>query len=264
MIDLKKTGITILSIFSIFLVWVVAYSTVSNPMLLPSPYAVVKAFLLLFVSKASLTVILMSLLRLIAAMLVAFILGFVLGFWSGFKKNVALYLRPFVTVLRTIPVISIVVILLILFGFKLTPYIITFLMIFPIIYQSVYDGILGIDSELVDVYKLEDNRLITGLKYCYIPLINQSIKTALLQSAGLGIKVLVMAEYLSQTKSSIGNALYLAKVNLEYDHVFAWTLFLIFLAVILEILIERYTILRLKGTSLELSKQKSSDQKSEE
>jgi NitT/TauT family transport system permease protein len=61
-----------------------------------------------------------------------------------------------------------------------------------------------------------------------------------LQSAGLGIKVLVMAEFLAQTRNSIGNQLYLAKVNLEYDRVFAWTILLIIIAVILEFLIEYY------------------------
>jgi len=255
-IDLKKTGVTVLSIFSLFLVWVVAFVVVSSPMLLPSPWKVFEAFFNLFVSPDSLQAMLSSFLRLLLALAIAFVLGFVLGVWAGFKANVATFLRPFVSVLRTIPVISIVVILLILFGFKYTPYIITFLMIFPIIFQSVYDGILHVDSELVDVYMLEDNRLITGLRYCYIPLIQSSIKTALLQSAGLGIKVLVMAEYLSQTKHSIGNALYLSKVNLAYDEVFAWTLLLIFLAVIFEILIEKYTDFKTK-TSAFPSKPKS-------
>lgn len=111
---------------------------------------------------------------------------------------------------------------------------------------------------MVDVYKLEDNRLITGLKHCYIPLINTQIKTALLQSAGLGIKVLVMAEYLSQTKTSIGNSLYLAKVTLEFDQVFAWTILLILMAIVLSILIERYS-LRNSTQPIQKSKVKSSE-----
>ena len=127
-----------------------------------------------------------------------------------------------------------------MFGFSFTPYIITFLMIFPLIYQGTYGAIKGIDQELIDVYKLEDNNFITGLTHCYIPLISKQIRTALLQSLGLGIKVLVMAEYLSQTKNSIGNKLYLAKVNLNYDEVFAWTLLLIVLALFLELLIKHY------------------------
>ncbi|MCK5731675.1 MAG: ABC transporter permease subunit, partial [Tenericutes bacterium] len=202
--------------------------------------AVLVAFGNIFIDGDSLSVILFTILRLLVGLLFASLFGFLLGIIAGFRKNFAIFLNPFVTVLRTIPVISITVILLIMFGFSLTPYIITFLMLFPLIYQSTYGAITSIDKELIDVYKLEDNNFFTGLRYCYLPLISKNIRTALLQSLGLGIKVLVMAEYLSQTKKSIGAELYLAKVNLQYDEVFAWTLLLIILALAFELLINHY------------------------
>lgn len=255
---MKKTSITLFSVFFLFLIWIIGYLIVSNPLLLPDPIDVFKAFIGLFSNGKSLLVMLMTIVRLLIALLVAFVLGFLLGIWSGFKPNIARFLHPSVTILRTIPVISIVVILLILFGFSLTPYLITFLMIFPVIYQAIYEGIKNIDSEMVDVYKLEDNHLWTGLWHCYIPLINTQVKTALLQSAGLGIKVLIMAEYLSQTKKSIGNSIYLAKVTLAYDQVFAWTILLILLAIGLQMVIERYS-LKNSTISIQNSKVKSND-----
>jgi len=237
---LKKTGITVLSIFFLFLVWIIAGLIVNNSLLLPQPQEVLLAFGKIFINIDSLSVIFHTILRLLVGLLFASFFGFLLGIVAGFKKQFSIFFNPIVTVLRTIPVISITVILLIMFGFSFTPYIITFLMIFPLIYQGTYGAIKGIDQELIDVYKLEDNNFITGLTHCYIPLISKQIRTALLQSLGLGIKVLVMAEYLSQTKNSIGNKLYLAKVNLNYDEVFAWTLLLIVLALFLELLIKHY------------------------
>ncbi len=118
------------------------------------------------------------------------------------------------------------------------------MMIFPIIYQAISDGIANIDHELIDVFKLEDENVWDGIKYCYLPLIEHQIRTAFLQAAGLGVKVLVMAEYLAQTRNSVGNALYLAKVNLEYDKVFAWTLLLILLAIVIEAIIRRFNHLK--------------------
>ena len=237
---MKKTGITILSIFFLFLVWIIFGAIVNNDLLLPKPGAVLIAFGNIFIEADSLSVILFTILRLLVGLLFASLFGFLLGIIAGFKKGFAVFLNPVVTVLRTIPVISITVILLIMFGFSLTPYIITFLMLFPLIYQSTYGAITSIDKELIDVYKLEDNNFFTGLRHCYLPLISTNIRTALLQSLGLGIKVLVMAEYLSQTKNSIGAELYLAKVNLQYDEVFAWTLLLIALALTFELLINHY------------------------
>jgi len=237
---LKKTGLTILSIFFIFLVWVIAGAIVDNSLLLPKPIDVIVAFGKIFIETDSLSVILFTILRLLVGVLIASIFGLLLGILAGFKNSFATFFNPIVTILRTVPVISITVILLIIFGFSLTPYIITFLMLFPLIYQGTYGAITNIDSELIDVYKLEDDNFWSGLVHCYFPLISKNIRTSLLQSLGLGIKVLVMAEYLSQTKNSIGNQLYLAKVNLQYDEVFAWTFLLIFIALLFELLINHY------------------------
>lgn len=255
---MKKTGITVLSVFTIFLVWTALYAIIHNPLLLPDPISVIIAFGKLFVQSASLSAIFSTVFRLLLAMSIATALGMGLAIVSAFRENVAVFLRPAVTVLRTVPVISVVVIILIVFGFSLTPYIITFLMIFPLIYQAVFGALKDIDKELIDVYRLEDNRFWSGLRYCYLPLIQNQIRTALLQAAGLGIKVLVMAEYLAQTRNSIGNSLYLAKVNLAYDGVFAWTLLLILLAVLLEIAIERSNFMKrpiMTQSSLEKAKE---------
>lgn len=249
MICLKKTGITVLSIFFLFLVWVLAGLYVNNQLLLPTPDRVLKAFGQIFIDKDSLAVILATILRLLVSIMIAFIMGFSMALIAGFRKNFAIFLNPIITVLRTVPVISITVILLIIAGFRTTPYIITFLMLFPLIYQVIYGAIIGIDKELIDVYRLEDNNWLTGIIHCYIPLISRDIRTSLLQSLGLGIKVLVMAEYLSQTKNSIGNYLYLAKVNLQYDKVFAWTFLLILLALLFELLINHYKAFRVKTVS---------------
>ncbi len=241
---MKKTIWMTSSIFTLFLIWVIAYEAINHPIILPSPISVLNAMIGIFTHQDTLHAILMTCLRLIVAIALSSILGIALGVLSGFKHQIAIFLKPYVTILRTIPVISIVVILLILFGFNYTPYIITFLMVFPIIYSSVLEGIHQMDHELLDVYHLEEHDFKLGLKLVYFPMIKKYILLSFLQSFGLGIKVLVMAEFLSQTKYSIGNQIFLAKVNLTYDKVFAWTIILILLSVLIEYVIHRYQ----KGT----------------
>jgi NitT/TauT family transport system permease protein len=107
-------------------------------------------------------------------------------------------------------------------------------MVFPIVFQATEDGIKSIDKELIDVYKLEEHHLPMAIKNLYFPLIKPYLFLSLLQSFGLGVKVLVMAEYLSQTKNSIGNALYLARINIEYQYVYAWTIVLIMISLLFE------------------------------
>lgn len=243
---MRKASITVLAIFFIFVFWLLMDIAIDNSLLLPKPTMVFTAFFRIITDSASLTAIISTLLRLLIGLAIAFIVGFGLGVFAGLNDNVATFLSPIVTILRTVPVISITVIVLIMLGFTLTPYLITFLMLFPLIYQGVYGAIKNIDQELIDVYKLEDNHIFSAIIHCYIPLISQEIKTSLLQSLGLGIKVLVMAEYLAQTQNSIGNNLYIAKVNLEFDFVFAWTIILIIIALVFEVFINHYKRLKQK------------------
>ena len=231
---MKNRLVSLSGVFAVFLVWIAASAIVANPMLLPTPWKTAEAFYGIITGRSSLYAIGATALRLVAAMGVATILGLSAGIAAGLVPGVYRFLRPVVTVLRTVPVISIVVIVLIVFGFASTPYVITFLMVFPILFQASADGIRRIDPELVDVFKLEDGTLWGGLRHCYLPLLSADIRTALLQAAGLGVKVLVMAEYLAQTPHSVGNALYLAKVELDFGSVFAWTALLVLMAALIE------------------------------
>jgi len=256
---MKKTLLAGSSVFVLFLVWLIAAALLQNEIILPGPQAVFQAFWEIVTSLRNLEAIGSTILRLLLAMGIALVTGLFLGVIGGLKPAISQILKPIVTILRTVPVISIVIIVLIIFGFRDTPYVITFLMIFPLLYQAVSEGIKNIDPELIDVYKLEDDHFFSGLWHCYLPLIGDQIKTALLQSAGLGIKVMIMAEYLSQTQNSIGNMLYLEKVNLRFDYVFAWTGILIIAAVIMEAMIERYSQKKLPGSLIFAMKRQERD-----
>jgi len=227
-------------VFAVFLVWVAASAIVGNDLLLPTPWDTAIAFFGIFTRTASLRAIGMTALRLTVAMTAAAVTGLAAGIAAGLIPAIHRFLRPIVTVFRTVPVISVVVIVLIVFGFHSTPYVITFLMVFPILFQGAADGIRRIDPELIEVYKIEDDSIAGGIRHCYLPLIAADIRTALLQAAGLGVKVLVMAEYLAQTPYSVGNALYLAKVELDFAAVFAWTALLVLMAAGIEASVRRH------------------------
>lgn len=240
MIILKKTGLTILSIFILFLIWQISAVAVDTSVILPYPKDVLVAFFRIFIELDSLTIIFYTILRLFLSLIISAFAGIILGVIAGFNDNFAIILTPIVTVLRTIPVIAITIILLMFAGKNTAPYLITFFMLFPLIYQGIYGAIKNIDKELIDVYKLEDNHFYSGLTHCYLPLISKDIRTAFLQSLGLGLKVMVMAEYIAQTENSIGKAISFARTSFEFDKIFAWVLLLIILAIFLELIINHY------------------------
>lgn len=230
----SRQSIQWLAVFIGFMLWISMYFLIDSPLLVPSIENIGLAFVHLFTSKSSLEVIYFTIIRLVIILFISSSCGVLLGAIASKRSKIAYFLQPYVTIFRTIPVISIFVILIILFGFKATPLIVTSLMVFPIVYQQTLESIKQIDQTFLDIYHLEDNRFWSGLKNCYLPLTKNQLLTAFLQSAGLGIKVLVMSEYLAQTPKSIGFSLYLAKTNIRYDQVFAWTILLIIVAILFE------------------------------
>jgi len=142
--------------------------------------------------------------------------------------------------MRVLPVASIILIVLIMFGQRgfsdltFSPILVSLLLIVPIVFEEVYRSIVNIDKDLIDVARLDARNKSSLVFNAYLPLIFKNIETSIYQSIGLGIKVMVMAEYISQTQTSIGKALYDAKTFLNYDQVFAWTIILIILCVLIE------------------------------
>lgn len=231
---LKKTNVLVSSLFILFLIWVIVAKHYGNDVLIPGPKKVLSAFFGLFSSSDNLMAIGHTFIRLCVSLVIAYGSAIVCAAVSVRFKAVGWFLNPAIIVLRTIPVISVIVIILIIVGFTAAPYLITFLIVFPLVYEGIKHALEHIDEDLKDVYALEDGRYLRGLFVLFFPLIAPKMRSVFLQSAGLGVKVLVMAEYLSQTDASVGNELYLAKINLAFDDVFAWTICLVLFTVLLE------------------------------
>jgi NitT/TauT family transport system permease protein len=206
-------------------------------MLLPSLSEVGLSLTKIVFSK-DIIIILTSLLRLTTTFVIASCLGIIFGFISAKYSWAEQWQKPYVSLLRTIPVISIIVILYILLGDELTVYVITFLMIFPLFYEATLDIIKRIDPNLIDVLKLDEIHFKESLRYVYIPILKESLKVTVFQSLGLGIKVLVMAEYLTQVDKSIGSSIYIAKINLDYAQVYAWTCILLLMMLVIRFFIK--------------------------
>ena len=244
---MRKRSIAVshtLSTFSVVLlliIWQIYAIRVNNPHLMPDPIKVFTEFFRLLGEGETYKIIFTTLLRLIISIALASFFGLTLGLMSGIKYQLEAFLSPLVTSLRTLPIISIIVIIWILYGSGVSLYIISFLLLFPILYQSELDGIKNIDPLLLDVLELDCSECTFGaVRLVYFPLALPHFRTGVIQSAGLGIKVLVVAEYLTQTRNSIGRALYNSRINLEYASVFAWTIILIIIVVVIEHFVNRY------------------------
>lgn len=237
---MRDKAIKISSFLSILMIWYIIYLIIDHPLLMPSILDVGKAFIKMFQSNDVLIAFSHSLFRLIVSLGVSSGLGIMLGFLSAKHEVVQLWIKPYITIIKTIPVISAIIILYVVFGFQIAPYVITFLMIFPLFYQATYQGVKQTSKDMMDVYHLESDDWYLCLRWVYLPNIKDYLMLAAYQSFGLGLKVLVTSEFITQTRTSVGKILYDAKVYLNYDMVFAITIALIGITLIIEWFAEKY------------------------
>lgn len=162
------------------------------------------------------------------------LVGVVAGFAAGFSRTVLWLLQPWVTVVRTIPVMSVIILAIIWFQTDIVPVFVTFLMIFPIIYSNVLSGIKNVDKQLLEMahmYRVKPLRIITEL---YFPAILPYLLSGASNAMGITWKVIIAAEILSQPHFAIGTNLMIAKIDLETARVFAWTAVAIVISFVLE------------------------------
>ena len=231
---MRKTILGFVTLLIITIFWYLNALRVNNAYLFPYPLDIIRTLWNLLITPNTYAILFFSFRRLLISIVLASTLAIILGLFAGIKGWFADLLNPIVTALRTLPVASIIVVILILYGQFLSLYIITFLMLFPIIYEATKQGVLNIESSLIEALELEQRRPIIEVLYIYLPLSTSYIKTGFLQSIGLGFKVLVMAEFIAQSPMSIGRALYLGRINIQYDVVFAWTIIIIILVTFIE------------------------------
>ncbi|MFO7968761.1 MAG: ABC transporter permease subunit [Candidatus Izemoplasmatales bacterium] len=231
---MRKILIGSLSIIIIISVWQIFAMQINNSFILPKPLAVFETFLELVKNISTYEIIFLTLFRLFVAFISSLVLAVILGLLAGNYKIVDEFLWPVVSALRTLPVASIIIIIIILMGRNISLYIITFLMIFPIIYEATKQGVLNIDKNLKNAIALETHNRFIIITKLHLPLAFPYIKTAILQSVGLGFKVIVMAEFIAQTAKGIGRSLLNGSISINYELVFAWTLIIIFIVVVFE------------------------------
>jgi NitT/TauT family transport system permease protein len=237
---MKNLSIKISSILSLVFIWYLIYIIIDHPLLIPPISKVIETFFKMLIESSFLNALWHTASRLVISLAISSVCGILLGYLSAKNKSLELVLRPHVTILKTIPVISVIIIMYILVGYQIAPYIITFFMIFPIFYQATYQGIKAINKDLLDVYHLEMENKYLEMKYVYLQNIKDYLILASYQSFGLGFKVLVTSEFITQTQNSIGKLLYQAKVNLAYDYVFAITILLILITVLVEVFMSSF------------------------
>ena len=119
------------------LVWELVSVLIENPILIAGPYETVKALIEMMGEKDFWLSIKNSFLNITGGILIGCVSGVLLACLSGKFSIVSEVLSPFVKVIKSIPVVSFVVIILLWCGNTRLSLIISALITFPIFYLSI-------------------------------------------------------------------------------------------------------------------------------
>ncbi len=220
------------------LIWEILSLIIAQEIYLPSPHAALSALMNLLISKDTYITIYYSTYRILAGFLFSCVTGIFLRIMGGIHKPIYNLLNPLIIIIRTIPVMSIIIIAIMWFRDTNVPIFVAFLMCFPIIWTNTVSGIRSTDVKLLqmcEVYKIKKSRVISSV-YLYSSL--PYIKAGMISALGIGWKVTSAAEVLSLPKYSIGRFLYDSKVYLEIPDLFAWTIIIVSLSFLFETLLK--------------------------
>lgn len=232
----RKTGILLFWI----LIWELCSLFVNKPILLPSPTEVSKILILLIIKASFWKSIFTSISNVIFGLFISISIGIVIGIAAGLNKFVEEFLEPLIVCIKSTPVMSIVILALVWFKSSYVAIFTAILVCFPIIYTNVLQGIKSVDIQLIQMAKVYNVKSIYIIKDIYLPSIKNFIISGILMCLGLGWKVTVTSEVLSMPRYSIGLNLLNAKATLETAELFAWTIVVVLLSFIFELLFKSY------------------------
>ena len=174
-----------------------------------------------------------TLLHLAEALALSSAVGLVLGLAEGFSPFLRDLLRPLLIVLRSLPMIVLVILIMVLAHYSSVPLIATSLVLIPMFSEAVCEGLLAIEPELHDVWRMNSSLTPRVLFRVHLPLMAGFLKQSWINAVGMGLKVAVTTEYLVQSRDSMGKAVFSSLFYSEYAEIYAWALIMILLVLFL-------------------------------
>ncbi len=216
------------------LLWQLAAMRIGLPLLLPSPLAVLARLGQLCTSADFWLTVLSSLLRILLGFLLGVLFGTTLAGLCWRFGLVDALARPMLGVLKSTPVASFIILALVWIKSNHLATVISFIMVLPLVYANVREGIDSADRQLLEMARVFSLSRLKTFRYCYLPAILPFFLSAISSALGFAWKSGIAAEVLGRPARAIGSQIYDSKIYLETPDLFAWTLVVILLSVLLE------------------------------
>lgn len=236
--SVKHTLVALISSALLLALWQVGAHVLDSQILLPGLEPVFKTLVSIIGDGPFLANIGATVVRAFQSFLIIVILGSVAGVLGGNFPLFSAAMKPFVTTLKAVPVMSIILLAFIWFTSGQVPLFSAFLMGFPVMYVQVESGWRSIDGNLIQMCDLYEIKGFDRLVHFTIPSLVPSLVTGARISLSMVWKVVIAAEVLTVPRYGVGSRMQLAQVQLQTDRVLSWTLIAILLTACGDLLFE--------------------------
>ena len=237
---MKKNNVKNIILFSIlgvalvFALWFLLYFIVANAYVIPSPIEVIKASFSNLLSLSFYGHLSATLLRVIFALAISFVLGILFAVLSHLFASVEHTLLPIVSIVRSLPVLAILLIILICVSRVVAPTIVCVLSLFPIVYSQTLSYLNSVSLEKREMLTLYNVPLKTQIFSVYLKGYFPFFIKEATSLFSFSLKLVVSAEILASVFKSIGGDIFQASIYANVTQMFALTLLVCALGIIVE------------------------------
>lgn len=230
----KRIGRKLAAALLWLVLWQLASMAFGRYFVLPSPVQTFRTLLGLCAQPLFWRSCGVTLLRVALGLAWAVLLGFACAYLAYRSPAARDILNVPASAIKSVPVMSVILIALLCLKSAAVPVFVCFLMCFPVMYTNILQGFESVPAEyreLAKVYRLNGSRYFAKIM---IPASMGYIKAGLLLCCGLSWKSTVAAEVLSSPRVSMGYHLLSAKMYLNGAELFAWTAGIVLLSICFE------------------------------
>lgn len=223
----------------VLLLWWVVALLIGVELILPTPYVAVRETIDLLKDSSFWIALGATLWRSAFSFVVSFFIALLLAILSSLSSICSKIAGGILSIVRSIPTMSVILLLLIWTKPSGAPIFVAAIVICPTLYSAFYASIQGVDAKLKEMCKLYRVPKQEQIKKLYLPAMSEGIFEGTASGFSLNLKLVIAAEALALTKSSIGGMMQSAKVWLETGQLMAITLVAVLLGIASEWLIRQ-------------------------
>jgi len=218
-------------------VWQIAAWVVGRDFLLASPVQVVARLGELVIQADFWGTVGTSLLRITAGFVAAVVVGALMAAAAAASRLFDTLVGPLIATIRSAPVVSFIILLLLWTDSSRLAAITSFLMVLPVMYTNVLAGIRHRDRAMLEAATVFRVPFLRRLRAVDVPAVMPFFAAACRTGVGLAWKSGVAAEVIGVSEGTIGERLYQAKLFLSSADLFAWTAAIVGLSIACEALV---------------------------